>query len=88
MKAGMDGAAWDRVASLRVASKIALGELNGKQDEWDDVRTGRFFLATQLGPTAQRDGFDGTRVWSQDDSGRSRIVADDVGAARSRHAGH
>ena len=85
MKAATGGADWDRVATLHQVSKITQGGLNGTQDEWDDVLTGRYALSSVLGPATQRDGFDGTRVWSQDANGQSRTLsaADDVGAARS-----
>lgn len=85
MKAASGGAAWDRVATLHTVSKITSGGLSGTQDEEDDVLTGRYLVSSVLGPTIQRDGYDGARVWSQDDSGQSRYVAaaDDVGAAKS-----
>ena len=81
----MGGAAWDNVSALHLVSTLQQGGLNGTQDERDDVLTGRYSVSAALGPATQRDGYDGTRVWSQDDSGQSRYVAaaDDVGAAKS-----
>lgn len=85
MKAATGGAACDRVTTLHLVSTIKQGGLNGTQDERDDVLTGRYEVSSELGPSTQRDGYDGARVWSQDANGQSRIVAaaDDVGAARS-----
>lgn len=85
MKAATGGPAWDHVTTLHTVSTITQGGLSGTQDEEDDVVTGRYLVSSVLGPTTQRDGYDGTRVWSQDDSGQSRFVAaaDDVGAAKS-----
>ena len=84
-KAATGGAAWDSVTSLHLASTLKQGGLDGTQDERDDVLTGRYSLTSELGPASQRDGYDGLRVWSQDDSGQSRTVsaADDVAGAKS-----
>lgn len=85
MKAASGGAAWDKITALHTVSTITQGGLSGTQDEEDDVLTGCYLVSSVLGPTTQRDGYDGARVWSQDDSGQSRFVAaaDDVGAAKS-----
>lgn len=85
MKKESGGAAWDQVATLYTVSAIKSGGLTGTQDEWDDALTGRYSVSSALGPAPQRDGYDGTQVWSQDENGRSRYVAatDDVQAARS-----
>jgi len=85
MKAASGGAAWDKITTLHTISKITQGGLNGTQDEEDDVLTGRYLISSVLGLTAERDGFDGEKAWSQDDSGQSRFVAaaDDIGAAKS-----
>ncbi len=85
MKAATGGAAWDRVTTLHLLSTLSQGRLAGTQDEWDDVRTGRYSVSTTLGPTSERDGYDGAQVWSQDSSGDVRVVAaaDAVRAAQS-----
>ena len=85
MKAATGGSAWDKVSALHLVSTLQQGGLSGTQDERDDVLTGRYSTASALGPTTQRDGYDGARAWNQDDSGQSRYVAaaDDVAAAKS-----
>ena len=84
-KTASGGAAWDRVTNLHTVSSIQNGGLTGTQEEWDDVLTGRYSVSSDLGPASQRDGYDGTRVWNQDENGQSRYVAgtDDVQAAYS-----
>ena len=85
MKAASGGAAWDRVRSLHTVSSFQNGGLTGTQEEWDDVLTGRYSVLSVLGPAPQRDGYDGARVWNQDENGQSRYVAgaDDGEAAHS-----
>lgn len=85
MKAASGGAAWDKIIALHTVSKITQGGLSGTQDEEDDVLTGRYSISLVLGPTSERDGFDGEKAWNQDNSGQSRFVAaaDDIGAAKS-----
>ncbi len=85
MKTATGGSAWDKVKSLDTVSIIRSGGLTGTQDEWDDTLTGRYSVSAILGPIPQRDGYDGARVWNQDENGQSRYVAatDDVQAAHS-----
>jgi len=85
MKKESGGAGWDQVATLHMVSAIKSGGLTGTQDEWDDALTGRYSVSSALGPAPQRDGYDGTRVWNQDENGQSRYMAaaDGVQAARS-----
>lgn len=79
-KAASGGAAWDAVRTIHSKVRVETGGITGTAESWDDVRTGRFVDAFQLGPMTGAEGFDGMKRWSQDGSGD--VTLSDSGDAR------
>ena len=73
MKAATGGDRWDSLRSRHVVAKLATGGLIGTTQQWDDLRTGRTYGDFKLGPLSGAQGYDGKVLWTQDESGQSRL---------------
>ncbi len=67
-KAASGGAAWDSVRTLHTVSSIKTSGLSGTDEQWHDALTGRGEEKTDLGPTTEITGYDGTHNWDQQDA--------------------
>src|SRR5512138_2211878 len=72
-KEATGGERWGALRTMVVRGKLREGGLEGAAETWSDLRTGRHASRYTLGPAKGAEGFDGTRAWSQDDSGQVRI---------------
>ena len=84
-KATTGADAWDRLRTRHVTGKLSAGGLSGVAEQWDDLRTGRTYGTYKLGPLSGAQGYDGSVVWTQDESGQSRAEAtqDAIEASKS-----
>jgi hypothetical protein len=56
------------VDTMRIDATVSAVGLNGTQTQYVDLRTGHFAETAKLAPLAQLDGYDGSVVWSGDQS--------------------
>ena len=71
------GDAWGAVHTLHIRSSTLGGGVTGTQDEWDDARTGRYFVGYKSALSSGADGFDGVSVWHQASGGYSYVLGDE-----------
>jgi PDZ domain/Aspartyl protease len=71
-KQATGGARWDPVQTTYTRAKLKIGGLEGVVEDWGDVQRGRYAHRYTLGPAKGGEGYDGTKVWTQDDSGQVR----------------
>jgi hypothetical protein len=79
-KAASGGAAWDSVKTLHGRARVEVGGMTGTAESWEDVLAGRFVDTFEIGPVTGAEGYDGTRKWSQDESGE--VTLSEGGDAR------
>ena len=87
-KQAAGGDAWNSVRSLHINYHREAGGRAGTQEEWDDVRAGRFVVTDTLPPTMSGGGFDGISPWTQFDGGYSYVLGDEdtrLGAANQSY---
>jgi predicted aspartyl protease len=68
-RAAAGGPAWERIAALQADGRIRTSGLEGRWQELDDLRGGRFRTAVDVGVYKTSEGFDGHVRWRQDPSG-------------------
>ena len=73
MKAATGGDRWDRLRFRHVVAKLSTGGLTGTTQQWDELTTGRTYGNFKLGPLSGAQGYDGKVLWTQDESGQSRL---------------
>lgn len=71
-KQATGGARWDAVQTTYTRAKLKAGGLEGVVETWADVQRGRYASRYTLGPAKGGEGYDGTKPWTQDDSGQVR----------------
>ncbi len=73
MKAATGGDQWDSLRTRHVVARLATGGLIGTTQQWDDLATGRTYGNFKLGLLSGAQGYDGKVLWTQDESGQSRL---------------
>lgn len=84
----MGATAWDKVNFVYTKSDVATSGLKGTAESWTDAKTGAYSSRYNLGSFKGADGYDGSRVWTQDSSGQVTIVGSDdavLGAVNSAY---
>jgi hypothetical protein len=76
-KAAMGGGAWDNVRVIHTRAHIETSGLNGPIDSIEDMRTGFSVSRYQLGAFKGANGYDGTTIWTQDNSGQVAVQGTD-----------
>jgi hypothetical protein len=87
-KAASGGAAWDAHTSLHTLVALRAGGFTGEAERWSEIRTGRSYLRFELGPMAGVLGFDGKVAWTQEPSGRTRVLDVDTEAQLAMNAAY
>ncbi|HET9620626.1 MAG TPA: aspartyl protease family protein [Kofleriaceae bacterium] len=78
------GARWDGVAAIASHATLEVGALAGAVDSIEDVRSGRFRNAVELGGFTEGDGFDGAVAWQQGMGGEVTTLETPDEIARAR----
>jgi len=87
-KAASGGAAWDAHTSLHTLVALRTGGFTGEAERWSETRTGRSYLRFELGPMAGVLGFDGKVAWTQEPSGKTRVMDVDSEAQLAANAAY
>jgi len=70
------GAAWRSVTSLHVRYQLEQSGQRGWEDDWIDVRTGRYASEAHVAPYEQSGGFDGVSAWTSTPDGLAYVQGD------------
>jgi hypothetical protein len=87
-KAASGGAAWDEHTSLHTLVGLRTGGFTGEAERWSETRTGRSYMRFELGPMAGVLGFDGKVAWTQEPTGRTRVLDVDTEAQLAANAAY
>jgi hypothetical protein len=87
-KAASGGAEWDSHTSLHTLVALRAGGHTGAAERWSEIPTGRSYLRFELGPMLGAMGFDGTVAWTQEPSGRTRVLDVDTDAQLAVNAAY
>ena len=87
-KAASGGAAWDSHTSLHTLVTLRAGGHTGAAERWSEIPSGRSYLRFELGPMVGVMGFDGTVAWTQEPSGRTRVLDVDSDAQLAANAAY
>lgn len=72
-KEASGGAAWNKIGGLHQQGSVVAGGLEGRFEQWVDLKGLRAWSTYDLGPTSGTEGWDGHRQWSVDSSKDVRI---------------
>ena len=70
------GAAWGAVGNLHVRYELEQGGQPGSEDDWIDVRAGRYASEARVAPYVQLNGFDGVSPWTSTPDGLAYVQGD------------
>ncbi|HET7096226.1 MAG TPA: hypothetical protein VFJ68_02480 [Casimicrobiaceae bacterium] len=87
-KTAAGGAAWDGHTSLHTLVALRTGGHTGEAERWSEIRTGRSYMRFELGPMAGVMGFDGNVAWTQEPSGKTRLLNVDTDAQLAVNAAY
>ena len=87
-KTASGGAAWDAHTSLHTLVALRAGGHTGEAERWSEIRTGRSYMRFELGPMTGVMAFDGKVAWTQEPSGKTRVLDVDSDAQLAANAAY